>query len=74
MEYLICLMLLAGRPAQVSRGDRCLSEMGLFKYKYVYKGTSHGSLFLANKTLNTLLKEQREISCVPLKTRKEKKH
>lgn len=34
-----------------------LSEMVLFKYKYVYKGTSNGSSFLANKILNTLLKE-----------------
>lgn len=31
--------------------------MVLFKYKYVYKGTSNDSSFLANKILNTLLKE-----------------
>lgn len=38
--------------------DRSLSEMVLFKYKYVYKGTSNdSSFFLANKILNTLLKE-----------------
>lgn len=44
--------------------------MGLFKYKYVYKGTSDDSLFLANKTLNTLLKEQMEISCDPFENEK----
>lgn len=30
-----------------------LSEMVLFKYKYVYKVTSNDSSFLANKILNT---------------------
>lgn len=47
----------ARQAAQVAQGDSCFSEMGLFKYKYVYKGTSNDSLFLANKTLNTILNE-----------------
>ena len=35
-----------------------LSEMVLFKYKYVYKVTSNDSSFLANKILNTLFKNK----------------
>lgn len=58
------------RSPQVPQGDSCFSEMGLFKYKYVYKGTSNDSLFLANKTLNTILNEGMEISCVPFKNEK----
>lgn len=72
-EHLICATPLARRPAQVPQGDSCFSEMGLFKYKYVYKGTSNDSLFLANKTLNTILNERMEISCVPFKNEEKRK-
>lgn len=49
--------------------------MVLFKYKYVYKGTSNGSSFIANKILNTLLKERTDrmaISRVPIDDDKKK--
>lgn len=58
-----------------SNAHQPLSEMVLFKYKYVYKGTSNGSSFIANKILNTLLKEwtnKMAISCVSIDDNKRK--
>lgn len=61
----LCLSLFSMPNQAAHRADELpgfkretsLSEMVLFKYKYVYKGTSNNSSFLANKIFNTLLNE-----------------
>lgn len=79
-ENLICptLLLLARRPEQVfKRGtvvyqkwvylniNMCTKVQATIAYYFFF--------FLANKTLNTFLKEQMEISCDPFENEKKKK-
>lgn len=68
-------LVTCGIPEKKSNAHQPLSEMVLFKYKYVYKGTSNGSSFIANKILNTFLKEwtnKMAISCVSIDDNKRK--